>query len=82
MRRSIEVRSDLETNPLVELEGRAVMTTTRMRGAVLADIGRLVVVERDAPVRWNETILNAAACGGVGGTDLRTYASEGLGVVR
>lgn len=47
------------------------MTTAKMRGAVFADIGELVVMERDVPVleRQNEVILDVQACG-ICGTDL------------
>ena len=51
------------------------MTAEKMRGAVFADIGELVVMERDVPEleRQDEVILDVQACG-ICGTDLHILA--------
>lgn len=79
MRRSVGEWSDLEANPPVELEARAIMTTAKMRGEILANIGEAAVMSRDAisPKRRNGAfgdVRERSICG----TDLRSGSQQGV----
>ncbi len=55
------------------------MTTAKMHGDVLADVGQPAAIERDAivPKRRNGVILDVQACGSCG-TDLRSGFPQGV----
>ena len=55
------------------------MTTAKMHGDVLADVGEPAVMERDAivPRRRNGVILEVRACGSFG-ADLRSGSPQGV----